>query len=121
MHIVVVSNSLFMAMNRQQTTSAAWCAPCWLGCQARPEARAASWSCRACYSHVCNLVPSLHLHPPAHHLVSLLHCDSCELASNPSVFVQVYDFALPLLVLHAFTFQTAKNLRHWLTICPRQA
>jgi sucrose phosphorylase len=32
----------------------------------------------------------------------------------------VYDFALPLLVLHAFYFKTAKNLRHWLHICPRR-
>ena len=32
----------------------------------------------------------------------------------------VYDFALPLLILHAFTFHTAKNLRRWLTICPRR-
>ena len=32
----------------------------------------------------------------------------------------VYDFALPLLILHAFTFHTAKNLRRWLTICPKR-
>lgn len=32
----------------------------------------------------------------------------------------VYDFALPLLVLHAFNFHTAKNLRHWLSICPKR-
>ena len=30
----------------------------------------------------------------------------------------VYDFSLPLLILHAFHFQTAANLRHWLSICP---
>lgn len=32
----------------------------------------------------------------------------------------VYDFALPLLILHAFTFKTMDNLRHWLQICPRR-
>jgi sucrose phosphorylase len=32
----------------------------------------------------------------------------------------VYDFALPLLILHAFTFKTMDNLKHWLTICPRR-
>ncbi|KAK9837666.1 hypothetical protein WJX74_002520 [Apatococcus lobatus] len=32
----------------------------------------------------------------------------------------VYDFALPLLILHAFTFHTAKNLRRWLSICPKR-
>ncbi len=32
----------------------------------------------------------------------------------------VYDFSLPLLILHAFTFKTMDNLRHWLTICPRR-
>ena len=34
--------------------------------------------------------------------------------------MQVYDFALPLLMLHAFTFKTMDNLRHWLNICPRR-
>jgi hypothetical protein len=34
--------------------------------------------------------------------------------------LQVYDFALPLLVLHAFHFQTGSALRHWLRICPRR-
>ena len=33
---------------------------------------------------------------------------------------QVYDFALPLLVLHAFTFKTMDNLKRWLNICPRR-
>ena len=33
---------------------------------------------------------------------------------------QVYDFALPLLILHAFTFKTMDNLKHWLNICPRR-
>ncbi|KAK9815406.1 hypothetical protein WJX72_003171 [[Myrmecia] bisecta] len=32
----------------------------------------------------------------------------------------VYDFALPLLILHAFTFQTARNLNNWLRLCPRR-
>ena len=32
----------------------------------------------------------------------------------------MYDFALPLLMLHAFTFKTMDNLRHWLNICPRR-
>lgn len=32
----------------------------------------------------------------------------------------VYDFALPLLLLHAFEFKTAASLEHWLTICPRR-
>lgn len=36
------------------------------------------------------------------------------------VALQVYDFALPLLVLHAFHFQTGAALRHWLRICPRR-
>lgn len=31
-----------------------------------------------------------------------------------------YDFALPLLVLHAFEFSTASNLKNWLSICPRR-
>ena len=31
-----------------------------------------------------------------------------------------YDFALPLLVLHAFEFQSATNLKHWLSVCPRR-
>lgn len=32
----------------------------------------------------------------------------------------VYDFALPLLLLHAFTFHTAENMANWLRICPRR-
>ena len=32
----------------------------------------------------------------------------------------VYDFALPLLLLHAFTFRTAENIANWLRICPRR-
>lgn len=32
----------------------------------------------------------------------------------------VYDFALPLLLLHAVTFKTAVNIRQWLRICPRR-
>jgi sucrose phosphorylase len=32
----------------------------------------------------------------------------------------VYDFALPLLVLHALQFNTAEPLKHWLSICPRR-
>lgn len=32
----------------------------------------------------------------------------------------VYDFALPLLLLHAFTFHSAENLANWLRICPRR-
>lgn len=32
----------------------------------------------------------------------------------------VYDFALPLLILHAFTFRTAENIADWLRICPRR-
>ena len=32
----------------------------------------------------------------------------------------VYDFALPLLVLHAFTFHTGENIAEWLRICPRR-
>lgn len=32
----------------------------------------------------------------------------------------VYDFALPLLVLHAFTFHTGQNIAEWLRICPRR-
>jgi sucrose phosphorylase len=30
----------------------------------------------------------------------------------------VYDFALPVLTLHALYVGTSKNLRNWLTICP---
>ena len=36
------------------------------------------------------------------------------------MIAQVYDFALPLLILHAFTFKTMDNLKHWLKICPRR-
>ena len=32
----------------------------------------------------------------------------------------MYDFALPLLVLHAFTFKTAVNLKQWVEMCPRR-
>eukprot|EP00879_Flechtneria_rotunda_P018528 GHRR01019441.1.p1 GENE.GHRR01019441.1~~GHRR01019441.1.p1 ORF type:complete len:547 (+),score=136.02 GHRR01019441.1:914-2554(+) len=32
----------------------------------------------------------------------------------------VYDFALPLLMLHAMRFKTAGPLKHWLSICPRR-
>jgi sucrose phosphorylase len=32
----------------------------------------------------------------------------------------VYDFALPLLLLHALRFQTAEPLKLWLSICPRR-
>ena len=42
------------------------------------------------------------------------------LPSSPPVVAQVYDFALPLLILHAFTFKTMDNLKHWLNICPRR-
>jgi sucrose phosphorylase len=31
-----------------------------------------------------------------------------------------YDFALPLLVLHAFEFKSTANLKHWLSVCPRR-
>jgi sucrose phosphorylase len=34
---------------------------------------------------------------------------------------RVYDFALPPLVLHAFTFATAKALKHWISIRPVNA
>src|SRR5690606_3923104 len=33
----------------------------------------------------------------------------------------VYDFALPPLVLHAFTFGTARALKEWLRVRPRNA
>lgn len=33
----------------------------------------------------------------------------------------VYDFALPPLVLHAFTFGTARALKHWIDIRPHNA
>ena len=33
----------------------------------------------------------------------------------------VYDFALPPLVLHAFSFHTAKPLKHWIDIRPTNA
>ena len=46
-----------------------------------------------------------------------------EYATNINLALQgywVYDFALPLLILHAFTFKTMDNLKHWLEICPRR-
>ena len=57
----------------------------------------------------------------------LLHRLLCEVheeyATNINLALQgywVYDFALPLLILHAFTFKTMDNLKHWLEICPRR-
>ncbi len=41
-----------------------------------------------------------------------------EIASHVDL---VYDFALPPLVLHAFTFATAEPLKHWIRIRPRNA
>ena len=32
----------------------------------------------------------------------------------------VYDFALPMLLIHAIYFGETKYLKHWLTICPRK-
>ena len=32
----------------------------------------------------------------------------------------VYDFALPVLVLHTIHAQSSKNIKNWLKICPRQ-
>lgn len=32
----------------------------------------------------------------------------------------VYDFALPMLMLHALYYGDTKYLKHWLTICPRK-
>lgn len=32
----------------------------------------------------------------------------------------VYDFALPLLILHAVKFKTARNLKHWMRTCPHR-
>jgi sucrose phosphorylase len=32
----------------------------------------------------------------------------------------VYDFALPLLIIHAFHFHTAEALKGWMAICPRR-
>ena len=32
----------------------------------------------------------------------------------------VYDFALPLLLLHAIEFKRTDRLKHWLEICPRR-
>ncbi len=43
---------------------------------------------------------------------------SCR--SIDTYFCCRYDFALPLLVLHAFEFQSATNLKHWLSVCPRR-
>jgi sucrose phosphorylase len=46
-----------------------------------------------------------------------------EYATNINLALQgywVYDFALPLLILHAFTFKTMNNLKHWLEMCPRR-
>ena len=34
---------------------------------------------------------------------------------------RVYDFALPPLILHALFNKTARYLKHWLAICPRNA
>lgn len=52
------------------------------------------------------------------HYVSFV--SSYELAVKSGSFACRYDFALPLLVLHAFEFHTAQNLKNWLTICPRR-
>ena len=43
----------------------------------------------------------------------------CIVSSGSSCACR-YDFALPLLVLHAFEFSTASNLKNWLSICPRR-
>ena len=50
---------------------------------------------------------------------SLLHA-ALRAASSKAVLLQVYDFSLPLLLLHATTYCTAVNMRAWLRICPRR-
>ena len=48
-------------------------------------------------------------------------CHQCTQETSFCLLVaQVYDFALPLLILHAFTFKTMDNLKNWLKICPRR-
>ena len=42
------------------------------------------------------------------------------LFKNSAPLWRRYDFALPLLVLHAFEFKSATNLKHWLSVCPRR-
>lgn len=53
------------------------------------------------------LLPEIH----EHHSIQL------KLASQG---FWVYDFCLPVLTLHALYEGTGKNLRHWLSICPRK-
>lgn len=69
--------------------------------------RACAHACmRAC---VCACV-----HAPLH-LLLRLHSHCCGRHG-----FWVYDFALPLLVLHALRFKTAEPLKNWLSICPRR-
>lgn len=51
----------------------------------------------------------------------------CEVHENYACNIELarrgywcYDFALPLLMLHAMEYQHATSLRHWLRICPRR-
>lgn len=46
--------------------------------------------------------------------------DELNFDSFPAALPQVYDFSLPLLVLHAFYFKRGQALRDWLRICPRR-
>ena len=52
-----------------------------------------------------DILPEVHEHYSYHH----------KIASHG---YWTYDFALPMLVLHALYNHTAERLRHWLTICP---
>lgn len=51
-------------------------------------------------------------------LFMLLTCLNFHLLCRHGLWV--YDFALPLLMLHALKFKSAEPLRHWISICPRR-
>ena len=73
----------------------------------------------------CGVCPTL---PKNWSVVSVCYANKCAaltigcrlISKYTSVTCRRYDFALPLLVLHAFEFQSATNLKHWLSVCPRR-
>lgn len=55
----------------------------------------------------CNILPEIHEH----------YSIQKKLADKD---YYVYDFALPMLLLHAIYFQNSEYLKHWFEICPRK-
>ncbi len=63
--------------------------------------------CKQCLQPAgCSVLPEVHEH----------YSLQCKMAAKG---YPVYDFALPMLVLHALYFHQTRYLKHWFSLCPR--